>query len=70
MPCKYNDPNVFDPEKKDILREVRKLRKSLVSETARLKTPKNDHPYDIALNIQSIKEDIKLMMLELRPYVV
>lgn len=70
MPCKYNDPDVFDPEKKKALKEVRKLRKSLASEKQRLKDPKGQNPYDIALNIQAIQEDIKILMVELQPYVV
>ena len=70
MPCQYNDPSVFDPEKKKTLKEVRKLRKSLASEKERLKDPKGQHPYDIALNIQAIQEDIKVLMMELRPHVV
>lgn len=70
MPCKYNDRSVFDPEKKKTFKEVRNLRKSLAAEKERLKDPKGQHPYDIAVNIQEIQEDLKILMMELRPHVV
>lgn len=70
MPCKYNDRSVFDPEKAKALKEVRALRKSLVNETKALEMPGQRDPYDIALNIQNIKEDIRIILAEeLRPYV-
>ncbi len=71
MPCQYNDPSAFDPEKKIAYKEIKTLRKSLEKMKESLKKPPSGrHPYDIAVDIQSIQEDIKLLMLELRPHVV
>ncbi len=71
MPCQYNDPSVFHPEKKKAYKEVKSLRISLQKMKESLKKPPSGrHPYDIAVDIQSIQEDIKLLMLELRPHAV
>ena len=70
--CQYNEPDAFDPEAVKKFGEIRTLMNLLDKEKKVLKTKqyKTRHPYDVALEVQRLQKQIKVLRHELQPKAV